>query len=141
MSLDVYLHEERYVTKDKINFELFLDDPLYDANITHNLGQMAEVAGIYEALWRPHRLKAGYNHEWNGTDDEYLFETNCSPVRAKDISYTISKGLDQLKLHPGVYEKYNSPNGWGLYKHFVPFVEKYLDALEEYPDSIVKVSR
>jgi hypothetical protein len=29
---------------------------VYNANITHNLGKMAE-AGLYEALWRPYRLK------------------------------------------------------------------------------------
>ena len=27
-------------------------DYVYQANITHNLGKMAEEAGIYKALWR-----------------------------------------------------------------------------------------
>lgn len=31
-------------------------DTLFRANITHNLGKMAEVAGIYEALWRPDEI-------------------------------------------------------------------------------------
>jgi hypothetical protein len=30
---------------------------VYNANITHNLGKMAEKAGLYETLWRPYRLK------------------------------------------------------------------------------------
>lgn len=28
----------------------------YHANITHNLGKMAEAAGIYHALWRPDEI-------------------------------------------------------------------------------------
>ena len=29
---------------------------VYSANITHNLGLMAEEAGIYQPLWRPEEL-------------------------------------------------------------------------------------
>ena len=32
-------------------------------------------------------------------------------------------------------------NGWGMYEHFVPFVEKYLEACKEYPDAVIEVSR
>lgn len=35
----------------------------------------------------------------------------------------------------------NSPNGWGTYKYFVPWLEKYLAACKEYPDAVVEVSR
>lgn len=28
-------------------------ETLYSRNITHNLGRMAQAAGIYECLWRP----------------------------------------------------------------------------------------
>src|ERR1044072_7170767 len=37
-------------------------EELYWANITHNLGMMADAAGIYKQLWRPEELgikKAG----------------------------------------------------------------------------------
>ena len=33
------------------------------------------------------------------------------------------------------------PNGWGLYEHFVPWIERYLAACIANPDSIVTVSR
>lgn len=35
----------------------------------------------------------------------------------------------------------NKRKGWGLYEHFVPFVEKYLRACIENPDAFVSVSR
>jgi hypothetical protein len=94
---------------------------VYDANITHNLGHMAAKAGIYEALWRPDELFA-------------------SP-RARDLIEPLRAGLADLRARPAHFEQFNAPNGWGLYKHFVPFVEKYLAACEEHPDALVQVSR
>lgn len=93
---------------------------IYEANITHNLGKMAVAAGIYGHLWRP---------DENGiTKAGQLIE----PLRA---------GLALLESDPDRFEKFNSPNGWGMYAHFVPFVEKYLRACEDEPDADVRVSR
>ena len=39
------------------------------------------------------------------------------------------------------FEAFNAPNGWGLYIHFVPFVEAVLAACEEHPDATIRVSR
>lgn len=39
------------------------------------------------------------------------------------------------------FRAYDSPNGWGTYDNFVPWLEKYLAACEEYPDAEVRVSR
>lgn len=93
---------------------------VYEANITHNLGEMAEKAGIYKALWRPEEINA---------------------VHAKDIIDILEKGLTDLKARPEHFKMFNSPNGWGMYEHFVPFVEKYLEACKEYPDAVIEVSR
>jgi len=93
---------------------------VYSANITHNLNRMAEETGIYEHLWRPEEIGI--------TKAAQLIE----PLRA---------GLKLLESDPVRFEKFNSPNGWGLYEHFVPFVRNYLRACEENPDSIVRVSR
>jgi len=111
MSLDVYLEDPtaKYETES-----------LYWANITHNLGEMAEKAGIYKALWRPEEIGAKY---------------------AKDIIEVVEKGLADLKSRPEYFEQFNSPNGWGMYEHFVPFVAKYLEALKEYPEGKIEVSR
>jgi hypothetical protein len=96
MSLDVYLNDPTAT---------YETDSLYWANITHNLGKMAGEAGIYKALWRPEEIEAKY---------------------AKDIIEIVEKGLADLKARPEYFEQFNSPNGWGMYEHFVPFVEKYL---------------
>jgi len=93
---------------------------LYDANITHNLTAMADKAGIYKALWRPEEIDAKY---------------------AKDIIDIVEKGLEDLKSRPEYFKQFNSPNGWGMYKNFVPFVSDYLDALKQYPDSEIYISR
>jgi hypothetical protein len=42
---------------------------------------------------------------------------------------------------PEHYEKFNSPNGWGMYHNFVPWIEEYLQALKEYPESFVECDR
>jgi len=89
-------------------------------NITHNLGAMASEAGIYRALWRP---------EENG------FE------KAGQIIDTLRAGLADLKARPGHFEQFNAPNGWGKYKHFVPFVENVLAVCEAYPNAKIEVSR
>lgn len=140
MSLDVYLSRKIYLSYDEGKTYTEQDEELYWANITHNLGTMANKAGIYEALWTPFRIKDGYKiPEWNN-DDEHEFE-NSQIIKAANIVPVIETGLANLKSRPEYFKKFNSENGWGLYEHFVPFVEKYLQACKEYPEAIVRVSR
>ena len=120
MSLDVYLNRKRYLSYDEGKTYAEDNEQVYWANITHNLGEMAGEAGIYEALWRPEEI---------------------GKTKASEIIELLEKGLADLKARPEHFEKFNSPNGWGMYKHFVPFVEKYLASCKEYPDAIVEVSR
>ncbi len=93
---------------------------VYSANITHNLGKMADAAGIYKALWRPE--EEGWKY-------------------AKDIIGPLETGLADLKARPDHFEQFNASNGWGMYEHFVPFVEEYLAACKEYPEAEIEVSR
>lgn len=93
---------------------------VYDSNITHNLTGMAAEAGIYKHLWRPDEIGI--------TKAAQLIE----PLRA---------GLELLRADPERFQKHNAPNGWGMYEHFVPFVEGYLKACEENTDADVSVSR
>lgn len=93
---------------------------VYSANITHNLGPMAKAAGIYECLWRPEEIGI---------------------TRAGQLIEPLTKGLASLKTSPEIFEQYNAANGWGLYKHFVPFVEKYLAACIEHPEAEVRADR
>jgi hypothetical protein len=125
MSLDVYLtgperevEEECYAcgTKHKK-----MEQPyFYEANITHNLGKMAAAAGIYEHLWSPEEIGIS---------------------KASQLIEPLTKGLELLKTKPEYFEQFNASNGWGLYKHFVPFVVDYLNACIAYPDADVSVSR
>jgi hypothetical protein len=93
---------------------------VYEANITHNLNKMAEAAGIYAALWRP---------------DENGF------VYAKDIIPALQYGLAKLIANPDEFKKHDSPNGWGTYEQFVPWVQNYLMACEKNPNTTIRVSR
>ncbi len=140
MSLYVYLNRKRYLSYDEGKTYTEDDEQVYWANITHNLGKMADEAGIYEALWRPHRLKEGYNILESDHQAEWKFEEE-NKTTAKDIIPFLEKGLADLKSRPEHFEKFNSSNGWGTHEHFVPFVEKYLEACKEYPDAIIEVSR
>ena len=93
---------------------------VFSQNVTHNLNKMAEEAGIYKHLWRPDEIGI--------TKSGQLIE----PLKA---------GLAMMKADPERFKKHNSPNGWGLYKNFVPWIENYIAACEEYPDADVEVSR
>jgi len=93
---------------------------VYSANITHNLGAMAKEAGIYMHLWRPEEI---------------------GMTKAGELIEPLRAGLELMKADPARFENHNSPNGWGLYNHFVPFVEKYLAACEETPGATIWVSR
>lgn len=118
----------------------FKTNEVYSANITHNLGEMADKAGLYEALWRPHRLKESYNIPEEDHHAETEFEEK-SITLAKDLIPFLEKGLKDLIDKPDYFEKFNSPNGWGMYKNFLPFVTKYLNACKKYPNAFVKVDR
>jgi len=93
---------------------------LYETNITHNLGAMAEAAGIYKHLWRPEEIGL---------------------TTAGELIKPLREGLKKLVDEPKAFEKYNSPNGWGMYEHFVPFVREYLEACEEHPKATIDGSR
>lgn len=120
MSLDVYLYEAV-----KCSVCGHVEDPdggrcVYDANITHNLGAMAEAAGIYRHLWRPEEIGV---------------------TTASQLIEPLAAGLEKMRSSPAEFKKHDAPNGWGLYEHFVPFVSRYLDACREHPSAIVRVSR
>jgi hypothetical protein len=136
MGLSVNLKRKYHVSYDGGKTLEEKEENVYYENITHNLGDMAKEAGIYEALWRPYMLKEGYKKE----EDEEEFE-EANPVRAYEVIAIIENGLEDMKTRPEHYEKFNSPNGWGTYEHFVPFVENYLVACKQYPEAIVEVWR
>lgn len=125
MSLDVYLlGEKKEVTctcKECWNDHTRIEqEEFYSANITHNLSAMADAAGIYEYLWRPDEIGI---------------------TKAEQLIEPLTQGLKRLTEDPEKYKQYNSPNGWGMYENFVPFVRKYLEACIQHPEAEVYASR
>jgi hypothetical protein len=107
MSLDVTLTASRPVE-------------VFEANITHNLTDMAEKAGLYYPLWRPEEIGVCFAHE---------------------LIPFLQAGLKLLMADPDRYKEYNDTKGWGTYNNLVSFVEKYLRACEMNPEAVIGVSR
>jgi hypothetical protein len=96
------------------------DEPVYWANVTHNLTKMASEAGIYEAVWRPEELNVEF---------------------AEDLIPYVEDGLKALKSDTNYYKQFNPKNGWGNYEILLEFLEEYLKALKKYPKARIVVSR
>jgi hypothetical protein len=103
-----------------VSLEEMRPTDVFSANITHNLNRMAAEAGIYDACWRPEEIGI---------------------TKAGDLIPLLEKGLADLKSRHEHFEQFNAENGWGCYEHFVPWVEKYLEACRDYPEATVRASR
>jgi hypothetical protein len=121
MSLNIYLYNSKVLTCDcgRVH-EIETDKCVFDANITHNLGSMADAAGIGDCLWAP---------EKNGIS------------KAKQLIEPLTKAILSMKALPDYYKQFNARNGWGLYDDFVPWLELLLYACIEYPESKIEISR
>ena len=127
MSLDVYLYERVCPFEDDLCLLCVassVDDNrehlrlVFQQNITHNLGKMADAAGFYQATWRP----------------EELFN---SP-RARDIAPFLVQGLAKLRSDPPKYIKLQPTNGWGTHASFMVWVSTYLEECLKNPDAFVR---
>lgn len=145
MSLDVYLEsDEPFVSPAKImireggcNREISAEEwnerfperepvvvaerettTLYNGNITHNLGTMAAMAGIYEYLWKPETF---------------------SITKASELIEPLFRGWRWLLSNPGRAREANPKNGWGNYELLCDFVRDYLEACMRHPDTKVRV--
>lgn len=125
MSLDVYLNSKPKKVRLTCSecgrpHTVEKSENLFQQNITHNLGEMAQHAGLYEYLWRP---------------------GDVNIHRAADLIEPLQNGLYELESFPETYMKYNPSNGWGTYYNLVDFVKKYLSACCEFPGALVEVNR
>ena len=146
MSLDVYI---KY--REPKNANYFLDHPYtysglsdadkenygieteWSANITHNLGNMAEhipvrlengvETTLYYICWRPEEIRPAIN------------------VNTDTILEGLLQGINYMLLHRKELLKYESPNGWGTYAGFMKFLLNYKQACEDNPDCEIEVSR
>ena len=148
MSLDVYLEQENaeasqepkiFIREDGQTREISREEwdsrfpgrepvmavvpeigQVYWRNITHNLNDMAEAAGIYEHLWRPDEIGI---------------------TKAKGLIRPLTEGLARLESDPDKFRRFNPSNGWGTYDGLVEFVREYLDACRQWPNAHVRVCR
>jgi hypothetical protein len=102
-----------------MSLDLYLMEPVYSCNITHNLTTMAKAAGIYDQLWRPEEHDIWY---------------------AGDLIVTLRAGIKAMESSPTYYKTFDSSNGWGVYEDFLPWLKELLAACEANPDARVEVS-
>ena len=95
-------------------------EEVFDANITHNLGRMAEEAGVYKVLWRGPE---------NGIE------------KAEQLIVPLQEAVESMTSNPAHYRTFDAENGWGTYKHFLPWLQKLLAACEEWPEAKVRTDR
>jgi hypothetical protein len=113
--------DKRFPGREPVTVELPSDDEVvYHRNITHNLGNMADEAGIYKHLWRPDEIGI---------------------TQASQLIMPLEDGLKLLESDPERFKQFNPSNGWGTYEGFAEFVRDYLEACEKYPDAEVYASR
>jgi len=93
---------------------------VFEANITHNLSAMANEANIYNHLWHPERIGI---------------------KKAGDLIQPLTTGLALMRSDPKRFKAFNAKNGWGSYKHFVPWIQEYLKACIDFPDADIEVNR
>lgn len=122
MSLDFYLEggkvKEKCLCRECDNeHEREYTETLFSANITHNLGSMFDEAGAYEILWRGDGLIAG------------------------DVVDKLEAALRLMESDPERFKKFDSPNGWGLYIHAVPWLRRVVDACKENPQGKIRCWR
>jgi hypothetical protein len=122
MSLDIYLNPPQHHTCPHCGGTITIasDEFGFSQNITHNLGAMAEAAGLYRLLWHP--------------------EEN-DIVTARQLIEPLRNGIQAMRDDPAKFQAYNSLNGWGLYENFLPWLESLLAACEKMPDYLVEASR
>lgn len=116
MSLDVTL----YVSVDTGGVEPETIT-LFTANYTHNCGNMARAAGVYNHVWRPDEL-----------DDVRVAGDLIDPLRA---------GIKTMENDPARFVALNPENGWGSYETFLPWLREYLAACVEHPKAMVDTWR
>lgn len=126
MSLDIYLTEAEQTIElctcqccDNEHVRKYFRQ-IVSFNLTHNLGRMATLAGVYDALWRP---------DENGIDT------------AEQMIDILKGGIEKLQSDPEKYKKLNPSNGWGSYDGLLKVLREYLDACEDNPTAKIEVWR
>ena len=90
---------------------------VFSGNMTHNVTPMWKKAGVYDALY------------------------NAKGKKAEDVLPILKAGIDYFVANKDSLEKLNPSNGWGSYETALTYLIEVRDACEEYPDSIIRISK
>lgn len=89
---------------------------VFEANITHNLTSMADVAGLYRCLWHPEDIGI---------------------TTGQQMIKPLEEGLESLMTEPDFYKQFEPMNRWGTYEGLVRFTSNCLGACRKYPTARV----
>ena len=107
MSLDLYLSDTSPYEHN------------YQANITHNLGEMARHVICFECNGKEITL---YDILWHG-----------SGLRGGQIISMLEVALKKLEESPSSYWEFTPKNGWGDIHNLISFTKGLLQACRDYP--------
>lgn len=93
------------------------EEEVVSQNITHNLRNMWKEADVYDALYE------------------------SEGKLAKDVLPTLLEGLGRMVDDPDRFKQHNATNGWGLYKHAVPWLTQLIVEFQKYPEGKIGISR
>lgn len=123
MSIDVYLQLPEFSTCENCGHKTEVgSSEVYSANYTHNIISIAKEVDLYYPIWRPE-------------------EMNPPIAYAKDLVSLLLSGIERMRTHKDSLVLLNPKNGWGSYETFLPWVEKYIQACQDYPEAVIRVRR
>jgi len=97
-----------------------LDNYVYERNVTNNYVQIASEVGLFYPIWRP--VEVGIKKA-----------NQLIPLLEEGLTLLFTPPLDKFReLEPSM--------GWGTYEHFTEFIQEYLAACKEYPNTEVCAS-
>jgi hypothetical protein len=117
MSLDYSLHIEECC--EHCGHPIGTSEVL-DLNITHNLGKIASIVGIYPFLWRA---------------PEFGIE------RAEQLIKPLEYSIEYMKQYRDILLEHEPSNGWGTLDGLADFCEELLRVAKEYPHATIRSSR
>ena len=129
MSLDFYLEDDTIQECSSCGEQLeedwnycpicggYILDYIHSQNITHNLNKLWKALDCYDELY------------------------NSEGKKAIEVLSKLEKAYKKVSENEGKYQEYNSPNGWGLVEHAIPWLKKLISAIQSNPNATIKISK
>lgn len=86
-------------------------------NITHNVSGMWKEAGIHEELY------------------------NSDGKKALEIIPALEAGFKLMAEDPERFKAFDASNGWGTYRHALPWLAELISELKNHPNGIITISK